>query len=161
MPEKYSFAFDYKREEVELVRQTCLYIATKLGDLLDDLVVVGGLVPSLLIPDESLPAGEDVHIGTTDLDLGLSLALLDKKRYEDLSLRLYRADFKPDENEEGKGAEFFAIKQLDGHSVGGDITQKYYMQRYSPKEMMERLLSKIDYPLDFGRFRRVEWDRVK
>ena len=101
MPEKPSFAFDYKKEDVELVRQTCLYVATKLGDLLDDLVVVGGLVPSLLIPDESLPAGEDVHIGTMDLDLGLSLALLDTKRYEDLKLRLYRADFKPDENEEG------------------------------------------------------------
>ena len=101
MPEKPSFASDYKREDLELVRQTCLYVATKLGDLLDDLVVVGGLVPSLLIPDESLPAGEDVHVGTTDLDLGLSLALLDTRRYEDLSLRLYRADFKPDENEEG------------------------------------------------------------
>jgi hypothetical protein len=101
MPEKPSFAFDYKRENVALVRQTCLYVATKLGDLLDDLVVVGGLVPSLLIPDESLPEGEDVHIGTMDLDLGLSLALLDSKRYEDLTLRLYRADFKPDKNEEG------------------------------------------------------------
>ena len=53
MPEKPSFAFDYKRENVALVRQTCLYVATKLGDLLDDLVVVGRLVPSLLIPDES------------------------------------------------------------------------------------------------------------
>lgn len=101
MTEKPLFATDYKREDLELVRQTCLYVATKLGDLLDDLVVVGGLVPSLLIPDESLPAGEDVHIGTTDLDLGLSLAILDTKRYEDLSLRLHRADFKPDENEEG------------------------------------------------------------
>jgi hypothetical protein len=101
MTEKPLFATDYKREDLELVRQTCLYVATKLGDLLDDLVVVGGLVPSLLIPDESLPAGEDVHIGTTDLDLGLSLAILDSKRYEDLLLRLNRADFKPDENEEG------------------------------------------------------------
>ena len=101
MTEKPLFATDYKREDLELVRQTCLYVATKLGDLLDDLVVVGGLVPSLLIPDESLPAGEDVHIGTTDLDLGLSLAILDTKRYEDLSLRLNRADLKPDENEEG------------------------------------------------------------
>jgi hypothetical protein len=101
MTEKPLFATDYKREDLELVRQTCLYVATKLGDLLDDLVVVGGLVPSLLIPDESLPSGEDVHIGTVDLDLGLSLAILDTKRYEDLSLRLNRADFKPDENEEG------------------------------------------------------------
>jgi hypothetical protein len=101
MPEKPSFAYDYKRENVELVRQTCLYAATKLGDLLDDLVVVGGLVPSLLIPEESLPAGEDVHIGTMDLDLGLSLAILEGKRYEDLTFRLHRAGFEPDENEDG------------------------------------------------------------
>lgn len=101
MPEKPSFASDYTKEDVELVRKTCLYVATKLGDLLNDLVVVGGLVPSLLIPDESLPAGEDVHIGTMDLDIGLSLALLDTKRYEDLKIRLHSAGFIPDENEEG------------------------------------------------------------
>jgi hypothetical protein len=54
-----------------------------------------------LIPDESLPAGEDVHIGTMDLDLGLSLAILDRERYEDLTQRLHRSGFEPDENEEG------------------------------------------------------------
>ena len=43
MPEKPLFANDYTKENVELVRQTCLYVSTKLGDLLDDLVVVGGL----------------------------------------------------------------------------------------------------------------------
>jgi hypothetical protein len=101
MPEKPSFAHDYTKENVELVRQTCLYVSTKLGDLLDDLVIVGGLVPSLLIPDESIPAGEDVHIGTMDLDLGLSLAILDRERYEDLTQRLHRSGFEPDENEEG------------------------------------------------------------
>ncbi len=101
MPEKPLFAHDYTKENVELVHQTCLYVSTKLGDLLDDLVVVGGLVPSLLIPDESLPAGEDVHIGTMDLDLGLSLAILNRERYEDLTQRLHRSGFEPDENEEG------------------------------------------------------------
>jgi len=101
MPEKPLFAYDYTKENVELVRQTCLYVSTKLGDMLDDLVVVGGLVPSLLIPDESLPAGEDVHIGTMDLDIGLSLAILNRKRYEDLTQRLQRSGFGPDENEEG------------------------------------------------------------
>jgi len=101
MPEKPSFASEYQREQVELVRQTCLYVATKLGDLLDELVVVGGLVPSLLIPDESLPSEEDAHIGTMDLDLGLSLALLNTQRYEDLTLRLRRAGFEPDVNVAG------------------------------------------------------------
>ena len=93
MPEKPSFASEYPREQAELVRQTCLYVATKLGDLLDELVVVGGLVPSLLIPEESLPRGEDTHVGTMDLDLGLSLALLNADRYEELTSRFRRAGF--------------------------------------------------------------------
>jgi len=101
MPEKPSFASEYLREQVELVRQTCLYVATKLGDLLDELVVVGGLVPSILIPEESLPRGEDTHVGTMDLDLGLSLALLNEDRYEELTARLRRAGFEPDVNEAG------------------------------------------------------------
>ena len=38
---------------------TCLYVATKLGDLMDDMVVIGGPVPSLLIPqDEASPLRE-------------------------------------------------------------------------------------------------------
>jgi hypothetical protein len=78
MPEKPSFAYDYKKENVELVRQTCLYVATKLGDLIDDLVVVGGFVPSLLIPDESLLAGEDVHIGKHSGTTREALYLLDR-----------------------------------------------------------------------------------
>jgi hypothetical protein len=101
MPEKPSFASEYPREQAELVRQTCLYVATKLGDLLNELVVVGGLVPSLLIPEESVSQGEDIHIGTMDLDLGPSLALLDAERYEELTARLRRAGFEPDVNKVG------------------------------------------------------------
>ena len=49
MPEKPRTAAGYPPEQVERVRATCLYLASKLGDLMDELVVVGGLVPSLLI----------------------------------------------------------------------------------------------------------------
>jgi len=101
MPDKPSFASEYRKEHAELVRQTCLYVATKLGDLRDELVVVGGLVPSLLIPEESVTRGEDIHVGTMDLDLGLSLALVDAQRYEELTARLRRAGFEPDVNESG------------------------------------------------------------
>lgn len=101
MAEKPSYASEYRPEQVILVHKTCLYVATKLGDLLDELVVVGGLVPSLLIPKKSLPQDVDLHIGTMDLDLGLTLALLDAKRYENLTERLRRAGFGPDTNEEG------------------------------------------------------------
>ncbi len=88
--------------QAELVKATCLYVATKLGDLMDELVIVGGLAPSLLIDQAALPDGVDVHVGTLDLDVGLTLALLDEGRYKTLSERLRAAKFVQDENDEGK-----------------------------------------------------------
>ncbi len=44
MPDKPTTAAGYRGEHVELVRATCLYVATKLGDLSDDVVIIGGLV---------------------------------------------------------------------------------------------------------------------
>ena len=87
---------------VALVHATCLYVATKLGDFSDDLVVVGGLVPSLLIEQNRLPEGAEAHVGTVDLDIGLAPALLTGKRYRDLTERLRRAGFSQDVNERGE-----------------------------------------------------------
>lgn len=102
MPEKPTRASDYPSEQVELVRSTCLYVATKLGDLMDDVVVVGGLVPSLLVEQADLQAGLQPHVGTMDLDIGLKLALLDEGRYRMLSERLRDAGFTQDETDKGR-----------------------------------------------------------
>ena len=101
MPDKPRRASEYKSEQVELVRATCLYVATKLGDLMDDLVVVGGIVPSLLIAQETLPEDTEAHVGTMDLDVGLALALLDQGRYRQLTERLRDAGFTMDTNDDG------------------------------------------------------------
>ena len=55
MPEKPTTAAGYPPDQVARVKATCLYLATKLGDLMPELVVVGGLVPSLLIDQQNLP----------------------------------------------------------------------------------------------------------
>jgi hypothetical protein len=102
MADKPTTAAGYKSEQVELVRATCLYVATKLGDIMDELVVIGGLVPSLLIEQDDLPDGTDAHVGTMDLDVGLTLALLDEGRYRTLTERLHRAGFEQDLNQQGK-----------------------------------------------------------
>ena len=80
MTDKPTTAAGYGVAQTELVRATCLYVATKLGDVMDQLVVVGGLVPSLLVKQEDLSIGVDSHVGTMDLDMGLTVALLEEGR---------------------------------------------------------------------------------
>ena len=101
MAEKPITAAGYAGEEVTQVRALCLYVATKLGDLMNDLVVVGGLVPSLLIDQDNLGEGGDAHVGTMDLDVGLTVALLEEGRYRALTERLRRAGFEQDKNPKG------------------------------------------------------------
>ena len=69
MTDNLTTADSYAGEHTEFVRSTCLYVATKLGEIMEELVVIGGLVPSLLIGHEDLPAGAEPHVGTMDLDL--------------------------------------------------------------------------------------------
>ncbi|MDE0632111.1 MAG: hypothetical protein OXH73_11470 [Caldilineaceae bacterium] len=101
MLSKPSTSDGYGIEQLGLVRQTCLYMATKLGDLLDEIVVVGGLAPYLLVDQENLPLGLEPHVGTMDLDMGLALAILNHERYRELGHRLRDAGFEPAVNEQG------------------------------------------------------------
>jgi hypothetical protein len=122
MGDKPRTASGYTREQTELVIKTCLYVATKLGDLMEDLVVVGGLVPALLIPEDDLAPGADLIVGSIDLDLGISLALLEGKRYEEVTRRLRRAGFKPDVNEEGNlTRQRWKIERTDGEKATVDF----------------------------------------
>ena len=101
MTDKPTTAAGYEGGHTVFVRATCLYVATKLGDVMDELVVIGGLVPSLLIEQRDLPPGADPHAGTKDLDIGLALDLLSDGRYRTLTERLRRAEFKPDAGTHG------------------------------------------------------------
>lgn len=69
---------------------------------MDEIVVVGGLVPSLLIDQEHLAENVSAHVGTLDLDLGLAFALVGEERYQEVAERLRHAGFRPDENETGQ-----------------------------------------------------------
>jgi hypothetical protein len=102
MPEKPTNADGYPLDQVARVKSTCLYLATKLGDLMPELVVVGGLVPSLLIDQAKLPENVTPHVGTLDLDLGLAFALVGEHRYQAVAERLRAARFEMDKNEEGQ-----------------------------------------------------------
>lgn len=123
MSQKPAHASGYGREQIERVRATCLYLATKLGDLLEDMVIVGGLVPSLIISQQGREAQEltSRHVGTFDLDCGLHIALLDTERYEALVERLKLAGFAEDPNEKGNPARFRWRIDADGTNVQVDF----------------------------------------
>lgn len=133
--EKPQTAAGYSREETEQVEAACLTIATILGDLMNDICIVGGLVPSMLI-DRGSEADENSrapHCGTTDLDVGLSAVLMDDERYAEISRRLREAGFGNDETKAGRPTRQrwrlgelkvtidFLIAPLSGDKQGGDL----------------------------------------
>lgn len=102
MPDKPRNRLGYSAADTSLVRSACLTVAVTIGAYLDEIVIVGGLVPTLLIDVHRLPSDDHaLHPGTNDLDLGLSLALLDDARYAEVSQRLRAEGFEPDENDAG------------------------------------------------------------
>ncbi len=100
-PDKPRHRSGYTAEETEQVKTVCLTVAVTLGAHLDDVCIVGGLVPPLLIDTTRTDGDDDLHPGTNDLDVGLALALLDDERYAEISHRLRGEGFKPDTNENG------------------------------------------------------------
>lgn len=120
-PSKPRVRSGYSREETEQVISVCLTVAVTLGALMDDLCVVGGLVPSLLIdrqigPD---PATGDTHPGTNDLDVGLAVGLLNDEQYAEISYRLRQEGFAPDRNDNGNPTP--QRWKLAGHRVTVDF----------------------------------------
>lgn len=96
----------YTVDDTLRVQSACLTVAVTLGAYLDDLCVVGGFVPSLLINQRGDAAkGDDAgHPGTNDLDIALAIALLDGQRYAEISHRLRQEGFGPDQNAKGNPA---------------------------------------------------------
>lgn len=93
----------YAPAEFEQVKAACLTVALTLGAYLDDVCIVGGLVPALLI-DAQRADDDERHPGTNDLDVGLALAVLDDQRYAEISARLRAEGFEPDTNDAGNPA---------------------------------------------------------
>jgi hypothetical protein len=134
-PDKPRHRSGYRPDETEQVKSACLTVAVTLGAMMDQLCIVGGLVPSLLIdhhlgPD---PATGDMHSGTNDLDIGLAIGLLDDQQYTEISRRLRQEGFAPDHNERGnptpqrwKLADFnvtvdFLLPPMPGADHGGRV----------------------------------------
>jgi hypothetical protein len=70
---------DYTGRQVDAARRVLVDIGQVLSAFRDSIVVVGGWVPDLLLPE-----AEPRHVGSIDVDLALNAAKLDEGRYAEL-----------------------------------------------------------------------------
>jgi hypothetical protein len=106
MTEVPKWAGDYHADDLALVKAGCLTVATSLGDLMREIVIVGGYVPSLLIDiaRDEIDAADPLerHVGTLDLDLAFAVTLLDDERYSEVAKQLKSAGFEPEPKDNGQ-----------------------------------------------------------
>ena len=76
---------DYPSEEVAAARAVMLELVRLLGEYRDDMVVVGGWVPELL-----MPSAQTKHIGSTDVDLALDHRRITEAGYQTIREHLLR-----------------------------------------------------------------------
>lgn len=82
---------DYSARQIEAAHRTLVDVGQVLAAFQDCLVLVGGWVPDLLIPD-----AEEKHVGSIDVDLALDAEKLASGRYaEMLKLLLDTRRYKP------------------------------------------------------------------
>lgn len=88
---------DYELADSTALLPDAANLIRALGFAGSHLVLIGGLAPSLLVP--VLDPGLDPHIGTTDLDLCMSVALIEGEtgQYERAETVLRRLGFEPDD----------------------------------------------------------------
>lgn len=91
----------YTPEDLANVISACLTFAVTVGAHMDELCIVGGLVPSLLIDHRLGTPNGAAHPGTNDLDVGLAVAVLGDNGYHAISTRLRAEGFEPIKNARG------------------------------------------------------------
>ncbi len=82
---------DYSADQVEAARSVLLELVHLLGEYRDDIVVVGGWVPQLI-----LPPGHPPHVGSIDVDLALNHRNLREAGYATIQALLNRRGYEQD-----------------------------------------------------------------
>lgn len=98
----------YKPEQTAACEQLLVTLIRGIGPWRASVTVVGGLVPSLLIPGEE-------HVGTTDVDLVVDLEeIAETDAYKTLEQNLKKLGLERGQNEDGRAQHFRWIRAKGG-----------------------------------------------
>jgi len=103
---------DYPQAEVQACFSVLLEIMTILGEFRENAVIVGGNVPSLLIP-----SADEKHLGTLDIDLALDFNHISDDSYNTIVKTLIARDYYQKEGEQP-----FIFYRDVRNEFGGEIT---------------------------------------
>lgn len=53
-----------------------------------------------------------------------------------------------------KKVPFLMLKQIMGHSKGKDVNQEVYTDKFTPKELLDDVISNIDYDIDLSHLKK-------
>lgn len=81
---------DYTRYAVVAARSVLLELVRLLGEYRDDMVLVGGWVPELLLPEAGIP-----HTGSVDIDLALNHRKIQEAGYRTINRLLIERGYIP------------------------------------------------------------------
>jgi hypothetical protein len=84
---------DYPPDAVEAAKSVLVELVHVLGEYRDDMVIVGGWVPFLLMPDST------GHVGSTDVDVALNHLAETDEAYARISESLRANDYRQDEDQ--------------------------------------------------------------
>jgi len=114
---------DYSERQIEAARRVLVDVCQVLAAFADCMVVVGGWIPDLLLPE-----AEEPHIGSIDVDLALDAAKLNQGRYAELLKLLL------DTKRYKKGAKPFQLMARVDLKDGGRPVQ-VEVEFLAPKEV--------------------------
>lgn len=108
---------EYDEETTRRCESVLLTLLRSAGPWKNRLYLVGGLAPRYLLPD--LPADVPRHIGTTDVDVVLPIAVVggDLAAYRALATNLKQAGFKGAPGDDGRPTSFRWRVTVDGFPI--------------------------------------------
>ncbi|OHD67292.1 MAG: hypothetical protein A2W19_02470 [Spirochaetes bacterium RBG_16_49_21] len=85
---------DYNERLVSAARSVMLELVRVLGEYKDEMIIIGGWVPALLLPSVS-----ESHVGSTDIDIALDHRMAKEEAYKTIKALLEERGYSEDERQ--------------------------------------------------------------